>query len=149
MSINLSCILTSSHKPKNNFWLITAVNAGALTVFICTHFCGRKSHLKFLHFFSFDKILSFSQNNEILSIKCSLLSLFGIRTNWIKPLQQKIVFSNFVWFFFLKKKVYVDTLLTIHPPHVDRHRHLADHPPTPSCLRSYWMPPYPIYKYIT
>ena len=32
LNINLSCLLTASLYQKNNFWLITAVNAGALTV---------------------------------------------------------------------------------------------------------------------
>ena len=42
-----------------------------------------------------------------------------------------------------KKKgfVYVDIEQTTYLPHVDKRRHLADHPPTSSCLRSYWMPP--------
>ena len=32
MGTNLSCIVTASLGQKNVFWLITAVNAGALTV---------------------------------------------------------------------------------------------------------------------
>ena len=38
--------------------------------------------------------------------------------------------------------VYVDIEQTTYLPHVDKRRHLADHPPTSSCLRSYWMTPY-------
>ena len=29
LGINLSCVLTASNWQKNNFWLVTAVNAGA------------------------------------------------------------------------------------------------------------------------
>ena len=33
LGINLSCVLTASNLQKNNFWLVTAVNPGALTVY--------------------------------------------------------------------------------------------------------------------
>ena len=38
LSINLSCVLTASLWQKNNFWLIAAVNAGALMVNLMMNF---------------------------------------------------------------------------------------------------------------
>ena len=43
----------------------------------------------------------------------------------------------------------MDTGSTTYPPHVDKHGHLADHLPTTSCPRGYWMPPNLKYKFFT
>ena len=46
------------------------------------------------------------------------------------------------------KNVYVDISLTTHPPHIDKRRHFTNHPTTPSCLLSYWMPPFSVFNFL-